>query len=420
MPLEAHDAGSSGQVTASGEHADLTSAPHQAAEQVATSLVPDSQPLRLPLPPPLLLSRAADPQDLSAEMNKSGADSHALRMRSASPHTVSPIMTQAKALLSGDACGEAATAVSAAQQMADMKAGHPVQHTAEANMSVHAAMSIGTAVPTATRAATAGASASLRDATSAAVANLPASAFEPAAVDTDKACLSAKLLSEKPTSAAANTADPSQAQPWGGLPGPSAAEQPLVDNTMPSAASNAVLQDTQALEPFDETPPLQPAEQDDLPSLWSRLPASSVAVSSMPLPALTSPTRALQPPAPFTADQQPTAGEAASPAALAQTAAHLYHQDGTAALHQQYGDARDHYWREKAPAYHQHNDAPVHHRHGAGSREAGADLIYEHLAAVLATMPALRDRMLTFAPVHSQMHCLGTDKPSGEDDAGQS
>ena len=358
LPLEADKAESCIQPAASGQQTGSTSAPYQATEQVDSLARPISQAFRTPSPPPqshaVLFAKAADA--LSAKMNMSAMPS-------------CPVM------------------------------------------------------PTAARAATAGEPAS--DATSAAVPALPAylPALEPAGVGPDSVRTAAVLLPEMPSSAAARLPESLQVQ-FTAAPQPLAvAEQLLQNGPMTLAPVSVPLLATDLLDPATATPPLQRPQQGNSFAAASRLllrPASSAgtAVASCAVPALPSPKDTVVPsiPSAATANQQAAAEEAASGTHMAppvtcqpSSAPVLQQQHGDAAVHCQHGGV--------AYADQQQEVVPAQQRGGRGQEGLG-DLLYEHLAAVLATVPAVRDCGLTFAPLHGQMHCPGTDKPSS--DAGYS
>ena len=390
LPLEAHKPDSCIQPAAAGYQSGFISAPSQAAKQVVSSLCPLSQAFHtpsLPLQPLSVLSSGAAAH-LSAEMNTSALPS-------------------------------------------------------------------GPAMPTATCAATAGAPAS--GAISAAVATLPAcpSASEPAA-DTDRVCTSATLLPATASSAAARLADSPQAQFPGDPRPPSGAEQLLPNDPVTSAPVSGLLLEPNLLDPAAGTPPLQTGHQGGSSTRASRLPlrpasTAGTAVMASPVPALPSPTATVQPaiPSAATAGQQAAAEEAAAPAPVTHMGPPVDDQPHNASVQQQHGDAPDQHQHRGVLAQRQQANVPglyqyggvhanqqlegepadyqygsVHanqqlegkpaqkqHHNAGGGQEGKGDLLYEHLAAVLATVPALRDRVLTFAPLHGQVHFPGTGKP---------
>ena len=276
----------------------------------------------------------------------------------------------------------------------------------------------GPVMPTVACAATAGAPAS--GDTSAAVATLPAclSALGPAVADTDSVCSAAVLQADTASSAAARLAESPQFELPGGPNPPSVAERLLQEDPTTSAAVSGLLLATKQLDPAATTALLQTEQQGHLSSLVSSLPlkpasTTSTAVVSSPVPALPSPKHTVLPaiPSAATADQQAAAEEAAS---VTHMAPPVNNQPSRAPVQQQHGNAPVHNQHEGMPAEQRQGAVPAQQQHHNGGRdqEGIGDLLYGHLAAVLATVPALRDRVLTFAPLQGQMHCPGIYRPS--------
>lgn len=352
---------------ASGQRAvaDSESAACQAAEQLVSSVTPDCQAVHTPSPPPqplpILFTRAAD-------------------------HLPANLITAA--MMSS-----------------------PVMHTAAC-------------------AATAAAPAS--DATSTAVATLPASlsASEPAVAETDSICTSAMLLPGVPSAAAASVIEPPQAHFCGSSHLHPVAEETLQSDPVTSASLTGPQVAAKLLDPAAATSPLQTEEQGiSAASALRPAPIASTAAHSWAIPTSPSPAADLQPTiSADAADQQAAAEEAAAAATithLAPPAVDNWQSNATVQDQQQHLQHQQQQQQQhgRAPLYYEQGGVfpsqVVEHSHyndGRGQEGAG-DLLYEHLAAVLATVPALRDRVLTFAPLHSQLQCSGTDQPGR--DAGQ-
>lgn len=253
----------------------------------------------------------------------------------------------------------------------------------------------------------------------------PARAELPAVVaDTHSVSPSAKLASELPPAAA--MPDPQTTQPSEGRPAILVAEQSVMYPIRVSAPFSALAPlATELINTADATAPVLPtAEQAGMTAQVPRLPVSPAKSAgagdgSLPLPAAMSTPATFHPAALSAAHQQAAAEEAGATTAVTQWAATEHHWHGNASMphHREHGDAFDHAQQESAPVQHRHDAAVAHHQHGdgardgGGGREGGGDMLYEHLAAVLATVPALRDRVLTFAPLHSQMP--GKGQPGG-------
>lgn len=266
------------------------------------------------------------------------------------------------------------------------------------------------------------------DATSAAVATLPASLSALGqAVNSESVCTAAMLLPEMPSSPTAWLAESPQVQFPQDSPPLSVAEQLLQNDLVASAAVSGLLLAKKLLDPAAATPSLQTEQQGNSFSPEPKLPfrpasIAGSAVMSSPVPALPSPKDTVPPAihSAATADQQAAAGEAAVPASVTHMAPPADYQPSSVPVQQQHGNAPVQYQPGGVHANQQLEETPAqwqHHNGGRGQDGTG-DLLYEHLAAVFATVPALRDRVLTFAPLHPQMHSPGIDKPSRH--AGQS
>ena len=311
------------------------------------------------------------------------------------------------------------------------------------------------------------AAASASDATSTAMATVPASllASELAVAGTDSVCTSAMLLPGMASAAAANVIEAPQAHVCGSPHLHAVAEEMLQDHPMTSAVLSDPLVAAKLLAPAAATPPLAEG-QGSSPPPASRMPFRPSPTAGTALPSLAMPTSpppaAVLPPtiSAVSADLLEAAaaatvthlepppvkcwqGNAADPQAAAEEAAaaatmnHLappavnHWQSNATVQHQEQQQQREQQRHQQQQQQHQqqqqqHDLAPVHYEQGGvfpsqimdhphhndgRGQEGAADLLYEHLAAVLATVPALRDRVLTFAPLHSQLQCSGTNQP---------
>lgn len=404
--------------TALRQPGDAASALQQIADQVVPSSTPPSQPFIAaqppppPPPPPSVMMpnpKAADMrEDLSADAIIPPADSDASTMRSVW-HAVYADTAQ-PSLCGGTAHREAAAAVPV-----HMLAAPPTPHSAETDTLVSEDALKEAAPAVSTPACIAGTSVqgraeAYRVAAPAAVATMSLSSSESPTVVSEPQTVS-PLADRLPEMSA--TATKLGSQPSGAPPMPSMSEQ-LKDGTRVSAlVGGSTSPAPQLMKPADATSLFQTAEQGDAAAPPSRLPVSpatsgGTGAQSLPLPA-SSPLTDIGQFAVPSAAHQPAATEEAATVTHAASAEH--YTSGNASEYSRRGHAPVQCRHADAPVQCQHDAAAVQHQHGVGGGEGGGDLLYEHLAAVLATVPALRDRVLTFAPLHSQLQLPGTDQP---------
>lgn len=403
---EADNSDSLAPTTALRQPADAASALQQIADQVVQSSTSPSQPFIAaqpsPAPPPpsdssvmMPIPKAADMrEDLSAEAIIPPADSDASTM-----HSVSHAVYADTAPPSLCAHREAAAAVPV-----HMLAAPPTPHSGETDTLVSEDALKEAAPAVSTPACIAGTSVQGRAAAHMVKAPMSLSSSEPPKVAAGPHSVgpSADLLLDM--SAAANESGPPGSQPSGGPAMPSMPEQLMDDTRVSALDSGHTPPQTQLMKQADATSLFQTAEQAGATAPPSRLPVSpatsgGTGARSLPLPASL----------PLTAIGQPAVPSAAHQAAATEEAATVTH--AASAEHYTSGNAFDYSQHGRAPVQCQHDTAAVQHEHAVGGGEGGGDLLYEHLAAVLATVPALRDRVLTFAPLHSQLQLPGTDQP---------
>lgn len=250
--------------------------------------------------------------------------------------------------------------------------------------------------------------------------------------DTHSVSPSANLLPEMPPGPA--IPDPQATQLLAGRPATLMAEHSVMDHARVSAPFSALTPlATEVMNTADAAAPLvSTAEQAGMTAQVPRLPVSPATSAdpgggSLPLPTAVSTPATVQLAPRSAAPQQAAIEEADATTAGTQVAATDHHWHGNASVPHLYehGHAPDHAQQQHAPVQYRHDAAMAHHQHGDGAREGagsregegregGGDVLYEHLAAVLATVPALRDRLLTFAPLHSQRHqAPGMGQPGG-------
>ena len=165
-----------------------------------------------------------------------------------------------------------------------------------------------------------------------------------------------------------------------------------------------------ARRPHPRTAP--PAEAASQPLAAARLMPAS-------LPHCTPPTAAVQPPVSFIARMQEavTAAEEAETAAIEEDSAAVAENTSAKAAAAGRGDkqagegaGQEAAGEAAATAAVAESSASVQELYGGRSQPDGGDVLYEHLAAVLATTPALRDCVLTFAPLSSHIQAPAAGK----------